>query len=190
MLTNKLAVVFPGMGYGKDKPLLYYAARQAKELGYEIRYVDYEGLPPMAGNTRAAKVEWTDRAYAKTEEQLADIDWAGRDIVFIAKSVGTVIASQYARANGLKPVMILLTPLDETFEFICDGRNFVFTGELDPLFDDTKLGDELMEKVDEEFVYGECDHSMEGGNVDSDLDMLRQVIRDVRYALTGEDPRV
>lgn len=29
---NKIAVIFPGMGYGKDKPLLYYAARQAKEL--------------------------------------------------------------------------------------------------------------------------------------------------------------
>jgi len=184
---NKIAVVFPGMGYGKDKPLLYYAARQAKELGYEIRYVDYEGLPPMAGNTREAKVEWTDRAYLKVVEQLADIDWADKDIVFIAKSVGTVIASQYARANDLKPIMLLLTPLNETFEFICDGRNFVFTGELDPLFDDLKLSDEIRGKIEEEFMYGESDHSLEGGSVDEDLDMLRVVIKDIRFALTGED---
>jgi len=187
MEMSKIAVVFPGMGYGKDKPLLYYAARQAKELGYEIRHVDYEGLPPMAGNTRRDKVEWTDRAYAKVVEQLADIDWTDKDIVFIAKSVGTVIASRYARANGLKPVMILLTPLNETFEFICDGRNFVFTGELDPWFDDMKLTDEIRGKIEEEFVYGETNHSLEGDSVDGDLETMRECIRHIRCVLTGED---
>ena len=32
----KLAVVFPGIGYGPDKPLLYYAARLARNQGYQI----------------------------------------------------------------------------------------------------------------------------------------------------------
>ena len=34
---GKLAVIFPGIGYTADKPLLYYSRRIAANLGYEIR---------------------------------------------------------------------------------------------------------------------------------------------------------
>ena len=32
-MQNKLAVIFPGIGYTKDKPLLYYAGKLAKAAG-------------------------------------------------------------------------------------------------------------------------------------------------------------
>ena len=32
----KLAVIFPGIGYTADKPLLYYASRLARHYGYQI----------------------------------------------------------------------------------------------------------------------------------------------------------
>ena len=36
MSEKKIAVVFPGMGYHTDKPLLYYSKRIARSMGYEI----------------------------------------------------------------------------------------------------------------------------------------------------------
>ena len=35
--SHKLAVIFPGIGYTADKPLLYFGRRIAVDCGYEIR---------------------------------------------------------------------------------------------------------------------------------------------------------
>ena len=37
----KLAVIFPGIGYHTDKPLLYYGKKAAGALGYEIVEAPY-----------------------------------------------------------------------------------------------------------------------------------------------------
>ena len=44
MGVMKLAVLFPGIGYHCDKPLLYYAAKLAKAAKYEVLPVSYTGL--------------------------------------------------------------------------------------------------------------------------------------------------
>ena len=36
---SKLAVIFPGIGYTVDKPLLHYSRRIAADLGYESESV-------------------------------------------------------------------------------------------------------------------------------------------------------
>ena len=41
---RKIAIVFPGVGYTKDRPLLYYAGKLAVKHGYELRFVDFSGL--------------------------------------------------------------------------------------------------------------------------------------------------
>lgn len=184
---NKIAVIFPGMGYGKDRPLLYYAARLAREVGYEIRYADYESLPRMTGFTPAEKQAWTRLAYKVAIEQLADIDWMGKDVVFIAKSVGTIIASQYARAHDLNPIMILLTPLDETFDFLCDGRNYMFSGDRDRWIDHSLHEDAVHDRITETYYYAGANHSLETGDTVCDLENLQDCIRHIRDILTGEE---
>ena len=42
---NKLAVIFPGVGYHTDKPLLYYSKKLAFQNGYEIVEVPYGKFP-------------------------------------------------------------------------------------------------------------------------------------------------
>ena len=37
---KKLVVLFPGFGYGPDKPLLYYAAKVARRQGLDCMVVD------------------------------------------------------------------------------------------------------------------------------------------------------
>ena len=42
---GKLAVIFPGVGYHADKPLLYYGRKLAKQHGYQEICVGYGKLP-------------------------------------------------------------------------------------------------------------------------------------------------
>ena len=42
---KKLAVIFPGVGYHTDKPLLYYSKKLAAESGYMIKEVSYGNFP-------------------------------------------------------------------------------------------------------------------------------------------------
>ena len=41
---NRLAVIIPGIGYHKDKPLLYYATKLVKAKGYKVICIDYSGI--------------------------------------------------------------------------------------------------------------------------------------------------
>ena len=48
---KKLAVLFPGIGYHCDKPLLYYSKKYLKVYGYEIIEVNYKfEYPHSTGN--------------------------------------------------------------------------------------------------------------------------------------------
>ena len=141
----------------------------------------------MMDSSLEAKKEWTESAYDLVTGQLADIDWTDKDIVFIGKSVGTIIASKYATDHDLKPIMLLLTPIDETCDFLCEGRNFFFTGRLDPWFHASDHEDVIMEKVEEYLAYGDTNHSLESGNVDEDIGILYECIKHIRSILTGED---
>lgn len=73
--TPKLAVIFPGIGYTADKPLLYYASRLAKKHGYQIHTVSYSNLPGnIKGNSIKMKQAF-ELAFAQTEQTLDTIDW-------------------------------------------------------------------------------------------------------------------
>ena len=103
---SKTAVIFPGIGYRCDKPLLYYASKLAAYHGYDITRITYPEYPI---NLKEA-----------TDEQLAEF----HDILFISKSIGTAVATAYASRHLEKtgsssscPVRhILFTPLELTFK--------------------------------------------------------------------------
>ena len=112
----KLAVVFPGIGYTADKPLLYYTSRLASKHGYKIRTVSYGTLPENVKGDPEKMKQAFDLALEQTERSLGSIDWNSYgSILFISKSIGTVISSAYASRHDLTVKSILFTPLAETF---------------------------------------------------------------------------
>ena len=115
----KLAVIFPGIGYTADKPLLYYASRLARHYGYQILTVSYGTLPENVKGDHAKMKQAFELAYEQTEQALQDIDWNSYgSILFISKSIGTVIASAYASRHNIKGKSILFTPLTDTFPLL------------------------------------------------------------------------
>lgn len=61
----KLAVIFPGIGYTTDKPLLYYASRLARHYGYQILAVSYGTLPENVKGDHAKMKQAFELAYDK-----------------------------------------------------------------------------------------------------------------------------
>ena len=126
---SKLAVFFPGIGYTADRPLLHFSRRIAAAQGYEIRIMDYKGFPSKVKGDRKRMEESFDIARGQAREMLSGVDLEEyEDILFIGKSIGTIVAAKIASEIPAKERirMILYTPLDDTFTFIstpADGNS-------------------------------------------------------------------
>ncbi len=131
---NKLAVFFPGIGYTPDKPLMYFGRRIAAACGYEILIVDYKGFPPKIMGDRGRMEQSFQIALEQAEDKMSGTDLAAYDdIIFIGKSIGTVVAARIASESPARDRirLVLYTPLEDTFAFDF-GDAIAFTGDADP----------------------------------------------------------
>lgn len=107
----KIAILFPGIGYHCDKPLLYYSGKLAAQYQYEVIKVPYTNL------SRSIPEAFAD-ACSQTENYLKNINWSQyEDILFISKSIGTAVAAAYAQKHDIRCRNIYYTPLAQTFDF-------------------------------------------------------------------------
>lgn len=177
----KIAIFFPGIGYHCDKPLLYYSRAIACELGYDkiikLSY-SYSGKG-IRGNKDKMK-EAFDVLYAQAEEALKDIDFTEyEDILFVSKSIGTIIASAYAYEHKLDCKQVLYTPLEYTFDYPHE-QSCAFIGTADPWSDIDKVVDIAKSKNVPIFVYDDLNHSLESDNTIDDLEVLKKVMKQTR----------
>ena len=175
----KLAVIFPGIGYTADKPLLYYADRLAKKHGYQIRTVSYGSLPENVKGDPEKMKQAFDLALEQTERSLGSIDWNSYgSILFISKSIGTVISSAYASRHDLTVKSILFTPLAETFSFPLAG-SIAFHGTADPWAETEIIQKLAQQKEVPLFLTKNANHSLETGDVLTDITILKTTMERV-----------
>ena len=75
----KLAILFPGIGYHTDKPLLYYSKKILKNMDYEIKEIHFENLDFDLNKSK-------DEAYKQAKDQIHKFDLKAYDsILFISK---------------------------------------------------------------------------------------------------------
>ena len=159
----KLAVVFPGIGYGPDKPLLYYAAR----------------LPENVKGDRAKMEQAFELALKHTEQFLQNVDWHSYgSILFISKSLGTIISSAYASRHDLTVKSILFTPLADTFSFSLAG-SIAFHGTADPWAETEIIQKLAQQKEVPLFLTKNANHSLETGDVLTDITILKTTMERV-----------
>lgn len=175
---SKLAVIFPGLGYTCDKPLLYYAEDLAVQNGYESKRIAYTlpGETRIRGNLE--KMEEAFRIlYARAEECLAEVDWEQyEEVLFFSKSIGTVIAAAYAeRLSGIRIRHVLYTPLEHMFSFHPENA-IGFLGTADPWCVPSEVLKLAREHGIPMHLYDSANHSLETGNILKDLDTLRDVM--------------
>lgn len=135
MSEKKIAVVFPGMGYHTDKPLLYYSKRIARSMGYEIVELKYD-FPYKAReimNDKARMKEAFEIAVSQIREQVKGIQFDEYDdILFIGKSIGTAIAAYFDGELNVGARHIVFTPVPQTFDRLRLNAGIVFHGTADP----------------------------------------------------------
>jgi phosphoglycolate phosphatase len=179
---KKLAVLFPGIGYTNDKPLMYYSRRIAGEHDYEILPIAYSGFPKKVKGDRKRMEESFSIALTQAEQRLAEVDLCSYDdVLFIGKSIGTIVAAKIASESQAKEKirLVLYTPLPDTFSFPF-GKAIVFTGTDDPWVGKEKSP-----------VYGICEekgipctlisyanHSLESHDSFQDMKELYRIMRE------------
>lgn len=124
--SKKIAVLFPGMGYTVQKPLLYYAKDMAYAHGYHIIEIKYDRVDTHipTGLTQA---------YKMMMPYMAEFDWNRfEQILFIEKSIGTVLGHRYASELYIPASHFSMTPLSQTFDYFCkDSKSFLIHGTKD-----------------------------------------------------------
>lgn len=180
---RKLAVIFPGVGYTYQKPLLYYTAQTALDSGYEIIRLDYgEEVHSFKGRTESDLIPVITLAEQRTKAQLADVKWKEYDnILFISKSIGTTIACRLEKSLGLTVTQFLMTPIPLTIPFLKDIKGCFLAGTNDPYIDKKlviKAAQEHPDKTGK--LFEKCNHSLEQkGKTEENIKNLLIVIEEL-----------
>ncbi len=180
VLEKKLAVIFPGIGYTVDKPLMYYSAKIAKNAGYEIKPIPYSSFPKKIIGDQDKMKESFEIAIRQAREMLANVDFNEySDILFIGKSIGTAVALRIAMESGIGNQIrkVLYTPVGATFENPV-GEAIAFTGTGDPWVGgaDSVILELCKNNGIPCYVYEHANHSLETGELDTDLRYLKDVL--------------
>lgn len=182
---KKLAVIFPGVGYHTDKPLLYYSKKLASRNGYEIVEVPYGKFPKGVKGSREKMEKAFFSAVEQAEEILKAVDFSGYDdILFISKSVGTAVSSAYAGKYHLKTRNIYYTPVEASFQFMTQP-GIAFTGTKDSWVDHAAIKEGCEKGGFPLHITEDADHSLETGNVLKDLEHLREIMRVTEEYIVG-----
>ena len=107
-MGKKIVISFPG-ARGCEIPLLYFGAKHFEDMGYEKRFIGYPG-------NREITLE---NVLNNALETLRDMDWNEyEEIVFVAKSLGTVVSGMVKEKLGIPARLVFFTPLEETMPYI------------------------------------------------------------------------
>lgn len=176
----RYAVIFPGVGYHTDKPLLYYGKMYARSNGYEIIEVPYGNFKKGIKGDAVKMRDAFESAYAQTEEILRDVRWdEAEDILFISKSIGTIVAAVYECKKNLSVRHVFFTPLKETFQEARGGNGIAFHGTADPWATDADIEEGCREKNIPLVQIPHANHSLETGDALNDLKNLVIVMQEM-----------
>lgn len=172
MEERNVAVVFPGVGYHVDKPLLYYSRKIARQYGYEIICADYGRLPSGIKGDAEKMYDAYQKAFDHVTEQLSELDFAScRKVLFLSKSIGTAVAAAYDSFHHIEAGHVYYTPVEASFQAI-GKEGIVFHGTGDDWADTDAVSRECQKRGIPLFLTENANHSLEVGDARKDLEHL------------------
>ena len=183
MNGKKVGVLFPGIGYTNERPLMYYSRKLLLECGYDVIEVNYTGFEKKVKGNQKKMREAFEHGKAEAEKILSDYDWGlYEDIVFVGKSIGTAIAADYAIEKELNVREIYLTPLAMT---LMKGmpKGMAFTGTADPWVDTETLPTAFKETDIPVQIYKGANHSLETEDTVENTKILTDVMENMKKYL-------
>ena len=171
---KKLVISFPGIR-GNEIPLLYFGAKYYEDMGYESMFINN----PIAENV------WFEEMYENAEKVIKKIDFSEYEhVVFVAKSMGTVVACTLKEKYNIPASLILFTPLKETLPYMKKDNDIILVAAGDK--DNWLESNVLVEACEREgltyYIESGVGHRMEVMNdLDRNLEVIRNVIGRINY---------
>lgn len=114
-MKKGIVVIFPG-GKGSELPILYFCAKKYVDNGWDKMFVTM----PQGEMDFEAK-------YTYVKDFVSKLDFSEyEDIIFIAKSIGTVHAAKVREELQIDASLILFTPIEETLPYLKKRNNIIF----------------------------------------------------------------
>ncbi len=176
-MKKGLVVLFPGIRYSVDCPLLYYARLKYEAMGYEKVCITGYGIH----DSKYSLEEYAKKAAGNVKKQLRGIDFTSYEsVVFVSKSMGTVLAPWVEDQLQIPGVVhVLLTPVNATFPYLSKKRNirFMVCGTKDKMIDLEKLRNLCRENDLPLMTIENAGHRLEvPGDIGRNLEIIRELV--------------
>ena len=169
-MGKKIVVSFPG-GRGYEIPLLYFGAKYYEDQGYEKIFISHPGYGDYEFSV----------LFENAEQIISKIDFSEYDeVVFVAKSIGTVVACQIKEKYQIPATLVLFTPVYETLPYLHRENRIklVAVGDKDRYIDAMKLYAECEKEQILCHIEQGVGHRMEvTNNLDRNLEVVSNVIK-------------
>lgn len=171
--SSSLVVIFPGKNYPCELPLLYYASLSAIENNHDVLLLEY------GYQSARAELEFDDIHVLMEEctQAIHQIMDKYESLIFVSKSLGTIVAGQVAEAIEDKDIRhIYLTPVDRTVPYIQSSRGIVIYGTKDSQFNNKST--QAIEYLNDMEVYPiqDATHSLEVETVSDSLVIMNEIV--------------
>lgn len=173
--AKSLVVIFPGLKYGHDKPLLYYARKAAQISGKDVLCLNYD-----------KKLDWDDigkEIIGVVADECYNIIGNSmksnyKCIYFLSKSIGTEVCGRTAEKLGTSKVKFFyLTPTYTAVKYIEKFNGLVIAGTKDSIFENKYIEEVKKINGSKLMLIEGGNHSLEvTGEVIHNIDVLKAVV--------------
>ena len=193
--TDKLAMVFPGLGYTCQMPLLYYSTLLLVDLGFDVLWVEtnYGTNKEYLALNEEMKSEWIEKDTIAAWKSVM-IKRNYKRVVLLGKSIGTVSLAVLLQERSLPKDTrnVLLTPLLNDKEVVASlqqnptKRSLFVIGTADAYYDPVALKQVRENSKNKVLVVKGADHSLEiGENVSASIRVLEKTLGAIGEFVSG-----
>ncbi|MBP2001468.1 putative alpha/beta-hydrolase family hydrolase [Paenibacillus shirakamiensis] len=170
--SKSLVVLFPGKYFSCDRSPLYYAGVAARQQGMDVLKLEY--------GYQVARVELDLKDLPDVIEECMEaiqaVAEAYNNLIFVSKSLGTLIAGEIECRIQMTIHNIYLTPLHATLPYINDAKGMIIYGTQDPEFESVSV-DAIIPSAERRVIAIEgADHALERETVQGSLDVLQFLV--------------
>ncbi|MGE7823285.1 alpha/beta hydrolase [Paenibacillus sp. NPDC093718] len=171
--NSKLVVLFPGKNYPCDKPSLHFAGTSALQSGFDLMVLEY-GYQAARTNLDVNDLQ---RVIDESRESVQRIIGKYKQVVFISKSLGTIVAGEVHGKLGIPIKHLFLTPIKDTIHYINKFNGLVVYGTEDEVFNKELANQINIDKVREVIEIPNANHAFETNKVEESIEILRKLVR-------------
>lgn len=169
--SDTLVIILPGGNYSCDKPLLHYLRKSSVDNNCDVLCIDYSDVYKEL----AFGKDMTNKIYSDTLKVLNKVlEFSYKNIVFIGKSIGTIIIGRLRESLDDKYNMksLYLTPIKPSKNYLNQFPGLAISGTMDKQFSEANKN----EVVESEMMIVKANHALETRGTINTIKLHEEII--------------